>query len=222
MIRSISLGILICTLLTIHSEAADYFGGNAAEAERQMEISGRAAVLDGRSIWFGDRRLTVRLAGIDSCELPQWAFVPNRRSSLNRPMAPVACGALAKAWLKRLVGIDVVRCTVRALNGADGVTGVCKVQNHDLSLEMLRVGLARYSEPRSSDQTYFQAQQHAMAARYGIWAAYVLDMDEWRRRAIDKTLDRTPQADLNLLSTRESEISPPFADARRQQSRRDR
>jgi len=222
MIRSISLGILICTLLTIHSEAADYVGGNAAEAERQMEISGRVAVLDGRSLWFGDRRLTVRLAGLEGCEVPQWAFLPNRRSSASRPMAPVACGALAKAWLKRLVGLDLVRCTVRAFNGANGVTGVCNVQTHDLSLEMLRVGLARYSAPGLGDQAYLQAQQYAMAARYGIWGTYVLDMDEWRRRAIDKTLDRTPQADLNLLSSRESEISPPFADARCQPRRRDR
>jgi hypothetical protein len=61
-----------------------------------------------------------------------------------------------------------------------------------------------------------------MTARYGMWSTYVLDMPEWRQRAVDKTLGRRPQADINLLQDRNSEISPPFLDARRQPHRRDR
>jgi hypothetical protein len=53
-----------------------------------------------------------------------------------------------------------------------------------------------------------------MSARYGMWATYVLDMDEWRRKAVDKSTSRRPIADFNLLAERESEISPPFEDAR--------
>ena len=53
-------------------------------------------------------------------------------------------------------------------------------------------------------------------------AAYVLDMDEWRRKAVDTTLSRRPIADFNLLAERESEISPPFADARNKLKRTDR
>ncbi|RUX67081.1 thermonuclease family protein, partial [Mesorhizobium sp. M2A.F.Ca.ET.040.01.1.1] len=69
---------------------------------------------------------------------------------------------------------------------------------------------------------YITYQRHAMAAHYGMWATYVLDMNEWRRKAVDKTLDRRPIADFNLLAERESEISPPFADARKKPKRTDR
>jgi hypothetical protein len=55
-----------------------------------------------------------------------------------------------------------------------------------------------------------------------MWATYVLDMNEWRRKAVDKTLDRQPIADFNLLVERKSEISPPFADAHRKPKRTDR
>jgi hypothetical protein len=47
-------------------------------------------------------------------------------------------------------------------------------------------------------------------------------MTEWRQKAVDRTPGRKPFADINLLFKRQSEITPPFADARRQPSRRDR
>jgi hypothetical protein len=58
-----------------------------------------------------------------------------------------------------------------------------------------------------------------MSARYGIWETYVLDMDEWRRKAMDRKLSRRPISDFNLLAERESEISPPFDDARKRPRR---
>jgi hypothetical protein len=60
-----------------------------------------------------------------------------------------------------------------------------------------------------------------MSARYGMWATYVVDMDEWRARAVDRTLSRRPIADFNLLAEREREISPPFQDAGRRPRRTD-
>lgn len=87
---------------------------------------------------------------------------------------------------------------------------------------MLRVGWARVASPYPVNGQYLTVQKYAMAARYGIWATYVLDMNEWRRKAVDKTLDRRPIADFNLLAERESEISPPFADARKKPKRTDR
>jgi hypothetical protein len=55
-----------------------------------------------------------------------------------------------------------------------------------------------------------------------MWGTYVLDMPEWRAKAVDRTLGRRPQADIDLLMERNREISPPFLDARRQPERRDR
>jgi hypothetical protein len=87
---------------------------------------------------------------------------------------------------------------------------------------MLRVGWARVATLYPYNGQYLAYQNHAMAARYGMWATYVLDMNEWRRKAVDKTLDRRPIADFNLLAERESEISPPFVDARNKPKRTDR
>jgi hypothetical protein len=50
----------------------------------------------------------------------------------------------------------------------------------------------------------------------------VLDMPEWRAKAVDRTLSRRPIADFNLLAEREREISPPFEDARKRPLRTDR
>lgn len=184
---------------------------------------GRVAVMDGRTLWFPEHAVKVRLLDIDTCELPQWAFDPkwNERDRIKGP-PPVPCGPLAKAWLKRIVGASVVQCEVAALDSHGIPLARCTVKGKDLAPEMLRVGWARVATPYPVDQAYLARQRHAMAARYGMWATYVLDMEEWRRKAVDATLSRRPIADFNLLSGRESEISPPFVDARRKPKRTDR
>jgi endonuclease YncB( thermonuclease family) len=98
--------------------------------------------------------------------------------------------------------------------------GRCTVGGRDVALEMVRVGWARVITPAPAE--YVTWQNYAMSARYGMWATYVLNMPEWRRKAVDRTLARRPIADFNLLAERESEISPPFDDARRRPRRTDR
>lgn len=186
-----------------------------------VTVRGRAAVLDGRTLWFPDRAMKVRLAGIDSCELPQWAYDPAQHGERPVPK-PVPCGPLAKAWLKRSVGDRQVVCRLLPQAGSDTRAGICSLRGRDLALEMLRVGWARVNTSYAIDPGYVAWQRHAMSARYGMWATYVLDMDEWRRKAIDKTLSRRPIADFNLLAEREREISPPFQGARKRPSRTDR
>lgn len=184
---------------------------------------GRVAVMDGRTLWYPQYAQKVRLADIDACELPQWALDPKwqDRNQIKAP-PPVPCGPFAKAWLKRTIGTQSVECTVTGYQ-SDGVPAArCHAGGRDPALEMLRVGWARVSTPYPHSQQYMAYQQHAMSARYGMWETYVLDMDEWRRKAVDKTLKRQPIADFNLLAERESEISPPFADARKRPARTDR
>jgi endonuclease YncB( thermonuclease family) len=184
---------------------------------------GRVAVMDGRTLWFPEHATKIHLLDIDACELPQWAFDPkwNERDRIKGP-PPVPCGPLAKAWLKRTTGRSLVQCAVAALDSQGVPLARCTAKGKDLALEMLRVGWARVATPYPVDPGYLARQRHAMASRYGMWATYVLDMDEWRRKAVDTTLARQPIADLNLLSERESEISPPFVDARRQPKGTDR
>lgn len=222
MIRKVIFAL--CVLTASGEARADVVGGSSDKqvVARRNTIRGQAAVIDGRTLWFGNHRMLVRLAEIDSCDLPQWAFDPGASQSVNGTLAPVPCGALAKAWLKRTVGGRLVSCSFAVQDPSDVARGVCKARGLDLAHEMLRVGWARLTTPVARNSRYLEAQNHAIAARYGMWATYVLDMAEWRQKAIDKTAGRRPLADLNLLSERRNENSPPFTDARRQPSRRDR
>lgn len=181
-------------------------------------ITGRVAIIDGRTLWFPGSAEKVRLAGIDVCELPQWAFDPTRYGK-NTALKPVPCGPLAKAWLKRVVSDDQVTCRVTAFDSDGTYVGSCSMSGRDLAVEMLRVGWARVASPPLPGYATWQRQ--AMAARYGMWATYVLDMDEWRGKAVDRTLERRPIADFNLLAERGREISPPFADAHKRPRRAD-
>lgn len=214
------LSVLICG--SDRGGAADLPTGSAQSRKVSLSnITGRVAVVDGRTLWFAGRRILVTLNGIDSCDLPQWAFDPgpNDNSSFLRP---IPCGALAKAWLKRSIGHRAVTCQLMTSPGSIAASGICQAGNMDLAHEMLRVGLARLTTAFRSNPRYFATQRRAVGARYGIWATYVLDMAEWRQKAVDKTLGRKPLADINLLAEHQNEITPPFADAHHYPTRRDR
>ncbi|TIX72899.1 MAG: thermonuclease family protein [Mesorhizobium sp.] len=197
----------------------------AAEPSAQVDpvLRGRVAVMDGRTLWYPQYAKRVRLADIDACELPQWALDPKweDRERVKAP-PPVPCGPFAKAWLKRTVGNKSVTCNVVSYRVDGTAIARCTTGARDLALEMLRAGWARVASPDPVNDQYAAYQRYAMAARYGMWATYVLDMNEWRRKAVDKTPDRRPIADFNLLAERQSEISPPFADARKRPLRTDR
>ncbi|MBB3237003.1 endonuclease YncB(thermonuclease family) [Phyllobacterium endophyticum] len=162
------------------------------------KVTGRVAVVDGRTLWFANRRILVRLNQIDSCELPQWAFDPEPNDD-ERFLSPVPCGAFAKAWLKRSIGSRAVTCRIVSVSGPNDLSGICHAGDIDLAHEMLRVGLGRLTSAFPSNPRYFATQQRAVRARYGMWATYALDMTEWRQKAVDRTLGRKPFADINLL-----------------------
>lgn len=223
-----SMLALLTTALPYSVSAADLLHSQAPSAadadatsyvNTPLKILGRASAVDGRTLWFPEGGHKVRLASIDSCELPQWSYDPRRHGESEIPK-PVPCGPLTKAWLKRVVGSAQVTCTVQAADADGTLIGRCSVRGRDLALEMLRVGWAKTFSPAPAE--YVTWQQYAMSARHGMWATYVLDMPEWRAKAVDRTLSRRPIADFNLLAERESEISPPFEDARKRQRRTDR
>jgi endonuclease YncB( thermonuclease family) len=222
MIRRFALALSVLIFAPDHSGAADLPNDPSQSRKASPnKITGHVAVVDGRTLWFADQGILVRLSEIDSCDLPQWAFAPGPNDN-SGSLPPVPCGALAKAWLKRSIGSRAITCRTVAVSASDAMSGICQAGHMDLAREMLRVGLARLTTAFPSNPRDFETQRHAVRARYGMWATYVLDMTEWRQKAVDKTLGRKPLADINLLSERRSEISPPFADARRQPSRRDR
>lgn len=222
-----SLAVIVLALVSIKAQAADIVQSRSVrrlpEAGTPIKLKGLATAIDGKTLWFPAYGRSVHLTGIDGCELPQWAFNPNKpKSAIGRTLAPVPCGAMAKAWLKRSIGSRPVSCDI-ARSEIDGkLIGTCKVGDRDLARELLRVGWARLDPGEMSRADYAAAQRYAVSARYGIWGTYVLDMDEWRAKAVDRTLDRRPLADVNLLKERKAEITPPFADARRLPARSDR
>jgi len=232
-LRGVLLGIVAGATWAAPTFAADLTGNPGPQRRNDLAVldmmaaarvyRGGVAVMDGRTLWFPEHAAKVRLLDIDACELPQWGFDPKwiERERIKGP-PPVPCGPLAKAWLKRTVGSAVVNCTVTAHDIDSVPLARCTVRGKDIALEMLRVGWARVVASYPVNPAYLARQRHAKAARYGMWATYVLDMNEWRRKAVDTTLSRRPIADFNLLVERESEISPPFADARKKPSRTDR
>ncbi|MBE0579974.1 MAG: thermonuclease family protein [Devosia sp.] len=172
-------------------------------------LSGRVSVVDGRTLLFPDQGRTVQLMNIDTCEVAQWAVV----QSSSGP-SPVPCGARAKAWLTRTVGTQSVDCQGAGFTRTGQVLAYCAVGGRDVALEMLRVGLAVIDTPRPVRAQYFAVQADAVAKRYGIWATFVLDMEEWRRRAVDQTPTRQPIADYNLLADRQRDVTPPMIESR--------
>lgn len=222
-----SLAIVIFALVPIKVQAADVVQSLSVwrlpEAGTPIKLKGLATAIDGKTLWFPTYGRSVHLAGIDGCELPQWAFNPKTpKSAISRTLAPIPCGAMAKAWLKRSIGSRPVTCDVARSEIGGGLVGTCIAGGRDLARELLRVGWAKLDPGEHRRADYADAQRYAVSARYGIWGTYVLDMDEWRAKAVDRTLDRRPSADGNLLKERKAEITPPFADARRVPARTDR
>jgi endonuclease YncB( thermonuclease family) len=219
---------VLCLSLTLTpgvAKAADPVDGSfstvPADAGSYRTIKGVATPIDGRTLWFPTHGKSVQLDGVDSCDVPQWAFDPKKPRNVSTfALAPVPCGAMAKAWLKRAIGSQTVLCDISRSFGAT-LVGRCSAGSRDLGLEILRVGWARLV-PGFSRIDYLNVERNAIVARYGIWGTYVLDMKEWRANAVDRTLDRRPIADINLLKARKAEITPPFADARRPPARTDR
>ena len=176
-------------------------------------FSGRVSVIDGRTLLFPEHGRTVQLMDVNTCDLVQWAVKPPSDQS---DPAPVPCGAKAKAWLTRIVGTQSVDCTAAGYTGRGQVLAYCAVKGQDVALEMLRVGLAAIDTPNPKRPEYFRAQADAVRKEYGIWGTFVLDMDEWRRRAIDQTPSRQPIADYNLLADRNRDVTPPMIRSRHQ------
>ena len=222
--RSIAVAVVVLISITSPGQSADLvenLQANTAPAGPQYLplIKGRAAVVSGDTLWFPQMGIRVRLDGIEACLLPQWAFDPTASQELTSP-APVPCGALAQAWLKRVVDNSVVHCTHSHYFVAGEPSARCFARGRALGLEMLRVGWAR--TVGQQDPAYLAAERYARSARYGLWGTYVLDMGEWRKNAIDQTIARLPIADLNLLAGRKSEFTPPFGDWRNRPRRTDR
>ncbi|MBB5577112.1 MULTISPECIES: thermonuclease family protein [Rhizobium] len=226
MIARLAIGalLLLCAGVDL-APAADLVSDSAVDQrldapETQSKLRGRVSVVSGDTLWFPILGRRVQLAGIQACPVPQWGFDPKPQGTI-AITAPIPCGPLAKAWLKRVVGNRPVVCRLVPPYGSEVPAAKCSTRGRDLGLEMLRVGWARVAAIAGPNPRYLTAERYARSARYGLWGTYVLDMDEWNRKAVDRTVERQPLADRALLQEREREITPLFADWRNRPRRRD-
>ncbi|MDP9810486.1 endonuclease YncB(thermonuclease family) [Rhizobium tibeticum] len=170
--RPVAVAALLLISVTYPGKSADLVESSRANeafsATRDVPpITGRASVISGDTLWFPQLGVKVRRDSIDACPLPQWAFDPTASGRMHLPV-PIPCGALAKAWLKRMVGNSVVICAPSRYLAAGEQTARCEARGRDLALEMLRVGWARTLVP--TDPEYSAAERYARSGRYGLWA----------------------------------------------------
>lgn len=115
-----------------------------------------SAIEDGDSVTVhdGQRDLRVHLEGIDAPELSQ----PN--------------GADAKAFLTTLAAGQrvIVRVTGRAPAGGESFARL-EVKGSDLSVTLLRSGMAWYCARHAEDAELARAERAAREAKRGLWSA---------------------------------------------------
>lgn len=145
--KSATAALLVCALVDAH-----------AQPDRPSTISGRATVIDAETLEIRGQR--IRLAGIETvaddhvCE----ATDDNRWR----------CGPRAQTALDELLEESIVTCVARERDSLGRLVATCSVGPVDLSLWLVRNGLALAA--LASNGRLRQAHDEARAARRGIWS----------------------------------------------------
>lgn len=191
----IALPILLASLAAAPAHAADLMVEQGVGDQAFVDDAtyrGAVTVLDGRTLEFFPDGPTVRLADVDTCALPQWAF--------ERSGYPYPCGPLGKAWLMRLVRRDTLTCRIVGTDHDGTPLGRCSVRGGDLGYNVLRVGIGQtpkgYAPPNGC---YDCAEAQALRNGWGLNGTVYLDPSDWRRRAEDRSLARRPFRDRNMI-----------------------
>lgn len=132
-------------------------------------VSGLAQIIDGDTIEIEGVR--VRLFGVDAPESNQPCVFGE---------AIVACGEIATAELRNIVGNREVSCSARDTDRYGRIVAVCSVAGQDIGAQLVTAGWAlaytRYS------QNYVAQEQAAKAARIGLWSGQFENPENWRHR----------------------------------------
>lgn len=147
-------------------------------------LTGRAEVIDGRTLRYVVSGLTVELAGIDVCAAEQTAMFEG---------TPWPCGLMATAWLvsqtlgrdlqcqrfdRRFDGTIVARC---AIDGAD-LAGEAVLSGHAVVNTSTRAGVPF--------ATYRELEERARAARTGLWSSEFAMPASFRRERFEENASR--------------------------------
>jgi len=122
-------------------------------------LTGRAVVIDGGTLEVRGQR--VGLSGI--------AQVADDHVCVRTDDERWRCGPRALNALEEFLEESVVSCVMRDSDAQGHAVATCSAGGLDLSLWLLRNGLAMTSSAASG--RYLRAQDEARAARRGLWAA---------------------------------------------------
>jgi endonuclease YncB( thermonuclease family) len=133
-------------------------------------VEGVARIVDGDTIEIKDQK--IRLWGIDAPE-------PAQRCTEGG--TPYPCGLDASRALSKLIGRKPVSCMRRDTDRYRRMVAVCSVAGVDISRWMVTRGQAIAFRKYSLD--YVAEEDHARAAKVGIWAGEFQDPSDFRRQS---------------------------------------
>jgi endonuclease YncB( thermonuclease family) len=157
--------IIVACLGAFFSQGNWPGGGQRSKSAGSMpgQISGAARPIDGDSLYVG--RDEVRMKGIDA---------PEGRQSCTREGQAWDCGNAARDELRRLIGQDMVQCTVIERDKHSRLLASCSAGGRDLNAGMVASGMA------VAYGGYLREQGEAKAKRRGLWGSDFQQPREWR------------------------------------------
>ena len=136
-------------------------------AELPQEVSGRASVIDGDSLWVGKFR--VRLWGVDAPEDDQVCFLNKEEQE---------CGSTATEKLEDLVEGRKIQCVPQAVDQPGRYLAKCQYEGVDLGHWMVTQGWA--FALRETTDHYLAAEKKARVDKLGLWQSNFVYPWEWR------------------------------------------
>lgn len=144
----------------------DYIPNSTAPSARgplPEQISGVGHPIDGDSLRVGQDE--VRLKGIDA---------PEGRQTCRRNSSVWACGEDSRRELVRLIGHDVVKCSVLERDRFSRFLSRCTAGGRDLNAGMVAAGLA------VAYGGYVREEGEAKVRKRGLWGSEFQRPREWR------------------------------------------
>lgn len=138
-------------------------GAPSARGPLPDQISGAGRPIDGDSLHVGQNE--VRLKGIDA---------PEGRQTCLRNGSVWACGEDSRRELVRLIGHDVVKCSVLERDRFSRFLSRCTAGGRDLNAGMVAAGLA------VAYGGYVREEGEAKIRKRGLWGSDFQRPREWR------------------------------------------
>ena len=128
-------------------------------------------VMDGDSFIVGIKKF--RLDGIDAPELKQICKDANGASW--------ECGTASRGSLEAILRLPNLKCSVSAQDAYSRSIAKCATnQTPDVGSAQVKAGMA-VSHEYYGIRTYGEEEDHAIAARKGIWVGEFTSPSEWRK-----------------------------------------